>query len=191
MKYSTILITPLLMISIAQAKTQYAETTLTAFSTVDSTKAIGKILPTTALEIIKEDNNKMIVKLTGWQLNGESQMIYYSEGQKIISALFSKNTNNKVDKLESKNLDGDIWEKVVITTLVPVIEFESNLDSLNKKAKDLYQTNCSSCHSLPEVDHFSPIQWPSTLKEMGERTSLSKDEIELITQFLQKNTTKK
>lgn len=191
MKYLKLLILPCLFLSFAQAQTKYSAATLTTFSPSETTKKTGKILPTTPFEIVSQEGDKLIVKITGWYLNGQTQILYFSEGQKINAAVFAKDANNKVEKLESNTINGDTWEKVSITTMISEGEFENSVDTLNKKASDLYQNSCSVCHPTPDIDHFNPSQWPSVAGEMGSRTALSKEEIALLTQFLQKTTKNK
>ena len=190
MKYLKLLITLCLLMSFAQAQTNYSAATLTTFSLSETTKKTGKILPTTPFEILSQDGDKLTVKITGWYLNGQAQLLYFSEGKKINAAVFAKDAGNKVEKLESKTIDGATWEKVNITTMIIEGEFENSVDVLNQKASDLFKDNCSVCHPAPDIDHFNPSQWPSVAEEMGSRTSLSKEEITLLTQFLQKTTNK-
>jgi trimethylamine-N-oxide reductase cytochrome c-type subunit TorC len=174
--------------SFAQAEVKYLEATLTTFSLTETTKKTGRILPTTPFEIISKKDNKLIVKITGWYLNGEARILYFSKGKKIMSAVFAKNANNKVEKLETKDIDGSKWEKVSISTLISEGNYKDSIDVLMKKGSDLFQTNCSLCHPAPDINHFNPRQWPSVAKEMGSRTPLSKDEIALLSQYLQKTT---
>lgn len=185
LKWSAVLC---LLMSFAHAETKYSGSILTTFSLNESTKKSGKIFPTTPFEIVSKEGDKLTVKITGWQVNGQAQLLYFSEGKKINAAVFAKDASSKVEKLESKMIDDATWEKVSITTMIAEGEFENSVDALTKKASDLFKNNCSVCHPAPDIDHFNPSQWPSVAEEMGSRTSLSKEEIALLTQFLQKTT---
>ena len=188
MKCLKLLVLPFIFMSLAQAQPKYSEATLTTFSPTETTKKIGRILPTAPFEIIGKKDNKLLVQITGWNFNGENRILYSSEGEKIMSAVFAKNANNKVEKLETKVIDGDKWEKISISALIPEGKYEDSVNVLIKKASNLFQANCSLCHPAPDINHFNPRQWPSVAKEMGSRTPLSKDEIALLTQYLRKTT---
>lgn len=176
MKHSKVLLFSLLCLSsFLKAETKYSLQTLPTYSMSEPQTVIGKILPTTPFEIIGQNGNKTIIKITGCHLNGQAQILYFSEGEKIISSVSSKNSDQKIEKIKSLQLDGNMWEQVSITTAILENNFEISIDEINKKAKDLFQSSCSACHPTPELDHFNSSQWPSTMEEMGSRTPLTKD----------------
>lgn len=177
--------------TLLSAQTYYASKTIKAHSSQEDTKTSGKVLPSTPLEIIKKDGDKALVKLTGWNQNGLHRVMYFSKGKRIISAVFAKSAKYDLNKLESTTINGKSWDKVTITTWVDNKGLDKKIEPLYKKANDLYQTNCTVCHPAPDVNHFDANQWPSIMKDMGKNTALSKDDLLLITQYLQKHTHKK
>lgn len=178
------------MVSFAQAKKQYVAQTLVTYSTAKETKASGKILPTTPLEIIKTKGNKAFIKLTGWNKGKMSRILYYSKGERIISAAFSKKAKYEVVALKSEKINGKDWTKVTITTWIDNKNMTADIKALYGKASNLLQTNCGLCHAYHPTEEFSANQWPSVIKGMIPRTPLSKEEGLLITQYAQKHAKK-
>lgn len=179
----------LLAASFLYAEIQYTEVTIKAYpSSNDKDKYHGKILPSTKLDVKEEKSNKALVTIQGWTQNGVNRVIYYSKGERIISAAFSKKAEFKLEKIKEEMIKGKKWEKVNLTTWVEKKSFNKSKDEIYKKAINLYETNCTVCHPAPEVGHFTANQWPQIIKDMGSRTALAKDDLLLLTQYLQKNT---
>lgn len=177
-----------LVVSFLFAKPMYVENTIKAYSSSDGQKYQGKILPTTKLMVIKKQNSKAFVQIEGWTKNNRSQIIYYSKGKRILSVAFSKTAKFEIKKLSSEKFEENVWEKVLVSTWVEDKNLVKSIKPLYKKALNLFQSNCSICHPTPEINHFSPNQWPQVIKSMGERTALKKEELLLLTQYLQKHT---
>lgn len=192
MKPFRIMILSIFLSALCFAQTHYASQVIKTYSNKLENKASGKVLPSTSLEIIKKDGNKALVKITGWNQNAVSRIVYFSKGKRIISAVFAKNAKYELKKLGHKTIiDEKSWEKVSITTWIENKGLKDNIKVLYKKAKNLYQTNCSMCHPTPDINHFNANQWPAIIKSMASNTALNKNEQLLITQYLQKNTNKK
>lgn len=183
------IITTLLIASFLYAETQYIEQTIKSYpSSNSSDKYQGKILPSTKLLVKEETKDKALVSIEGWTQNGVNRVIYYSKGERIISAAFSKKAKFELKKIKSEMIKGKKWEKVNLTTWVEKKSFNDSKEEIYKKAKNIYESNCTVCHPAPEIGHFTVNQWPQITKDMGARTALSKDDILLLTQYLQKHT---
>ena len=190
MKKIYLFLTMFLLVTCVQAKTQYVAKTLPTYSTAKDTKATGKVLPTTALEVLKVDGDKALVKLTGWNKGKMTRILYHSKGERIISAALSKKAKYEVKVLKTENVKDDQWSNVTITTWVDNKDITKDLKSLYAKAADLYEKNCGLCHATHPAKEFTANQWPSVVKGMLPRTPLSKEEALLVTQYLQKNAKK-
>lgn len=189
MKKGYLFLAVFLLATFAQAKTQYVEQTLPTFSTTSDKKSSGKILPTTPLEVLKVEGDKAFIKLTGWNKGKVQRILYFSKGERIISAAFSKKAKYEVKVLKTETPKGakEEWHNVTITTWVDNKNLTDDLNALYGKASKLFQTNCGLCHAYHPTEEFSANQWPSVIKGMLPRTPLSKEEGWLITQFAQKH----
>lgn len=192
MKKIYLFISLLLLITSLQAKTQYVSKTLLTYQTAQDIKTSGKILPTTSLEILKTKGDKALVKLTGWQKGKMTRILYYSKGERIISAAFSKKAKFEIKVLKTILPKGSkkTWSNVTLTTWIDNKNLVNDLTALYSKANDLLQINCGLCHASHPTTEFSANQWPSVIKGMFPRTPLSKEEGLLITQYAQKHAKK-
>lgn len=192
MKKIYLFISLLLLVTSLQAKIQYVSQTLLTYQTAQGIKSSGKILPTTSLEILKTKGDKALVKLIGWQKGKMTRILYYSKGERIISAAFSKKAKLKIKVLKTIVPKGSkkTWSKVTFTTWIDNKNIVDDIDALYSKASDLLQTNCGICHAYHPTTEFSANQWPSVIKGMFPRTPLSKEEALLLTQYAQKHAKK-
>jgi trimethylamine-N-oxide reductase cytochrome c-type subunit TorC len=179
---------PLLLVaSLVEAKIQYLDKTTLAFSQLTDKKSSGKILTTTPLTVIKTKGDKALVKLTGWNQGNLKRILYYSKGNRIVAAVFSKSAKYThkvitVDKTTKKP-----WSKVEMTVWMEHKNLIDDVKPLFKKAQDLVQNNCGLCHNAHPAHEFTANQWPSVIKGMKPRTPLTKEQGLLITQFSQKH----
>lgn len=192
MKKASLLLAVLLLATLAQAKPQFAEKTLLTYSNPTDTQPSGKILPTTALEVIKTQGDKALVKLTGWNHGEINYILYATYGERIISAAFSKKAQYEVTTLKTETAaEGDKpWTQITLTTWVENKHMVKAIEPLYAKANSLYQTNCGLCHATHPTNEFDANQWPSVIQGMAPRTALNKDDELLITQFAQKHSKK-
>lgn len=187
MKKLTLLLTMILFSSMAQAQTQYVEKTLLTYSKAADVKKSGKILPTTPLEVLETKGNKAYVKLTGWNKGKTKRVLYFTKGERIIQAAFSKKAEYKHEIISTEKVGKHNWSKVTIKTWIDNKELTSDINALYGKASKLFQTNCGLCHAYHPTKEFSANQWPAVIKGMLPRTPLSKEQGWLITQFAQKH----
>lgn len=59
---------------------------------------------------------------------------------------------------------------------VPLEQLESG--------KALYQSRCGGCHMLYTPDHLGPDKWPTMVESMSERSKLTPEQAESISQYL-------
>lgn len=187
MKKSFLLISLLFLITSVQAKVQYVEKTIKAYSNTTDTKLSGKVLTTTPLEILKVEGDKALVKLTGWNQGKLKRIVYFSKGVRIISAAFSKKARYERKVLETDTTGKKPWHKIELTTWIENKNLIGDIKPLFAKAKDLMEVNCGLCHAFHPTHEFSANQWPAVIKGMAPRTPLNKDQILLISQYAQKH----
>ena len=169
---------------------QYAQTTLKTYSSVNDVKPSGKVLPTTGFEVLKLDGDKAQVKLIGWNKGKMARMLYFSKGERIISGAFSKKAKFDSNVLKTEKIGKNTWSKVTLITWIENKNLTSDIDALFSKANNLLETNCGLCHAVHPTKEFSANQWPSVIKAMIPRTSLSKEDGWLVTQYVQKHAKK-
>ena len=190
MKKTIIFLIICLSTTFAYANMKYAENTLKTYSSAGDAKASGKILPTTGVEILQIKGDKAQVKINGWNKGKMERVVYYSKGERIISAALSKKAKYDLKVLKSEQIGKDKWTKVILTTWIENKNLTDDIDALYSRASDLLQTNCGLCHAYHPTTEFSANQWPSVIKAMRPRSPLTKEEGWLITQYTQKHAKK-
>lgn len=59
----------------------------------------------------------------------------------------------------------------------------ATLDEL-KQGRELYINNCNKCHVLYSPDDYSVSNWNGIIPSMARKTSLSSQEVDLVTKYL-------
>lgn len=146
--------------------------------------AIGRLLPTAKIEILKNDGDFAQIKISGFIQNNKKQILYFNPDNRILNAAFKANSDIKYETInkQTNEVSTILWTQNT--------NFEKNYDELMKKANKLYADNCAMCHALHNINEFSANQWPAMLKAMIDRTTIEKEDRFLVEQFLQKNNNK-
>lgn len=165
---------------------QYATTVKTLYADAVSKKVIGKLLPTAEVEVLKEEGNRVLISISGYQDSGKPA-IYFVAGKRILNAGFDGKAGVEFKKLGSEVVDGKTYEKVSTTVWTDKSNLVGDVAPLYAKAKELFSQNCSMCHGLHPEKEFSANQWPSMFKSMAGRTGIDKNDYQLVIEYLQKN----
>lgn len=144
---------------------------------------IGKVLPTSKVEILEKSGDKVKVKVEGYVKEGRENAIYFVPKKRILVAALKKGSGYKLNTISK---DGD-WKKVSLEVYIKDGGFEKEIKPLYKKADKLFSDNCGLCHALHPTTEFTANQWPSMIKAMKSRTPLTKNQVFLVTQYLQKH----
>lgn len=155
------------------------------YSDATSTKVIGKLLPTNAIEVLGEEGDRVKFKIKGYQNPTAPNVIYFTDKARIFSLAFSKTATPDI-KVDVKGENGK-WNSVSVDAYTSKSDLESKVEPMMEKAQKLYSDNCSICHTLNTADHFTANQWPATFRGMSDRTPIQKDEVWLVIEYLQKN----
>lgn len=146
---------------------------------------LGTINPATPLTFISQQDSKRTVTVNGYQMQGAEKIIYAAEGKRTVIAILSDagQAALKVGDFKEDNY-GNQWRKVSLQATIdaPVL---AKLDSLWRHAEQLDTAYCSTCHAKIASDHFTVNAWPSIAKSMGERTSISAEDLEILTKYFQ------
>jgi trimethylamine-N-oxide reductase cytochrome c-type subunit TorC len=171
------------------AKAAFAITTVSLYLVAD-TKADsqGSLMPSAPVDVLGREGDFFKVKISGWQQEGVDRIAYYAPGKRIPSALFRPDAIGKLKKGEvSKDADtGQAWTRVEIEAYVPRDKFVADLAPIWSYAAELVSANCASCHPI-DLGHFTANQWTGVIKSMQPRTSMSPEELRLLTQYAQKH----
>lgn len=167
------------------AEVSYSNSIKMLYASPTDSKVIGKLLPTSKVEILEKTGDRVKVKIEGFVQKGKEQAIYFVEGKRILVAAFKKADMPEL-KVEKK---GD-WDQVSLVTYTTNSDFEADLKPMMERAAKMYSENCSMCHALHDINDYNANQWPSVFKSMVNRTGIEKNDRFLITEYLQKTTKK-
>lgn len=114
--------------------TAYTDEVVSLYLNKDDTKVIGRLLPTNPFEVLKSENNRVLLKIDGYVNPKAPSVIYFNDSQRIIVAAFSKNTKlNFSQRITGKN---GKWDKVSLEIWADKKEFVM----LSTKKKNLQLT---------------------------------------------------
>ena len=176
----------LALVSLGFAKNEvYSDKVVPLYLDKGDTKAVGRLLPTNAFEVLKTDGDKVLLKISGFVNPQAPSVLYFNDSQRIMVAAFGKNTPPKLKNVV-KGKNGK-WDKASIEVWADKGEFaKSNADML-ARAKTIYMENCGVCHTPHKENEFTANQWPATFNGMVLRTGIDQDDRWLIIEYLQKN----
>ena len=108
------------------ASVNYTDVVKDVYGDASSTKSIGRLLPTNAVEILQTSGNRAQIKVKGYQNPAVSNVVYFADGARIISVAFAKTApfDIKVIK-EGKN---GKWNEVETTVFVQKDGFSTDVN---------------------------------------------------------------
>lgn len=173
-------------IAIASAA-QYATEVKNLYADSNGTKVVGKLLPTTEVQILKQENGKVLLAVEGYAEAGSDLAVYFVPGKRILNVGLTKGSGITLQTLSSTQVDGKAYNKVKLEAWSEEGALSEDLNGLLAQAKDMYEQNCSMCHGLHSVKEYTANQWPSMFKSMAGRTTIDKKDYQLVVAYLQKN----
>lgn len=156
------------------------------YADLQDTKAIGKLLPTAEVKVLQEEKSRIKVQISGYQ-DENTSVLYFTAGKRILNAVFDKKAKVIFKTGKTQEVDGKQYTKVETEVWMDKKFLTQQLQPLFDQAKDLFEQNCSMCHSLHQPKEFNSNQWPSVFKSMVNRTGIDKKDYQLVIQYLQKN----
>lgn len=143
------------------------------------------MLPTNPFEVLKEDKDKVLIKINGYVNPKSPSVIYFNDYQRIIVAAFSKNTKLKFNqRISGKN---GKWDKISLEIWADKKEFAKDDKQMLNRANELFANNCGICHALHPQKEFTANAWPAVFRSMADRTGIDKKDRWLVIEYLQKN----
>ena len=173
--------------SLFAGEIKYASEVKSLFASEDGSKTIGRLLPTTEVEVLKESKGKVLLKIKGWSDTGSASVLYAVPGHRILNAAFTRGVEVPSKVLDSKKVGDKEYKYYEVEVYAENKALVKDVKPLYEEAKALYTENCSMCHSLHKTTEFKANQWPSVIKSMLSRTAIPKDKSFLVIQYVQKN----
>ncbi|WP_318474236.1 NapC/NirT family cytochrome c [Photobacterium leiognathi] len=167
----------------------YSIATQPFFMTKDDEYNQGNLMPSTKVDVISREGDRVQATISGWQQDGVDSVIYAAKGKRIISALLSDDSKKvlKENGTETDPATGLVWHKVSLDVWADNKSFVDNEAPLWAYSSNLMNSNCTGCHGLTALDHYNANQWIGVIKAMETRTSLTKEQSRMLTQYVQKH----
>lgn len=172
---------------VGQAKAVFTLRSKPLFADKDGQDKVGVALPGTKLDVLDRSGDMLKVKLSGWRQDDVPQMVYAASGQRIFSAAFDTAGIDSIKVLSSElNQDTEqTWDKVEAEAWMAKDTLAVDEGEVWNYAGEMYSSNCSTCHSLRDPDHYLANQWIGNLDSMKRYASLDKEEYRLVLKYLQ------
>lgn len=164
-----------------------AATSATLYAREDVSSSFGKLMPGAAMRKGRVGTSGLEqVTFDGWSPQGDMGILYEAPGQRVIVAKLNT-SGRSIGSVAGTMTDayGTVWTHVVVRGWVDRSQVTPDLSAIWAAAQSLYASRCSTCHALHNPEEFSADQWPGILTPMAQRAGLSKQEKQLITQYLQ------
>lgn len=147
----------------------------------------GKFLGGAEARVLAKQDDRLQLEINGWQPQTSQSVIYQEKGQRVIMAALGDKAiaATQRGKAQTDPKTDQVWLPVSLTVWTDANELNLDQDVLWSYSLSAYQTSCSSCHTLPDKDHYTANQWVGTLNSMKRFTSFNDDEYRLILSYLQ------
>lgn len=147
----------------------------------------GTLFPAAPLTILRRDQGKVEARLSGWQQQDVPTLIYAAPGKRIISAVIEEDTSSHINILASQTdaQTGTVWQQVSLDIWLPPGALIDDQQKIWQYASGLMSANCTGCHGLTPSNHFTANQWIGVMKGMAARTSLDKEQLRVLTLYVQ------
>ena len=171
----------------AQATRLYAVTTQPFRLAADAAQSAGTLFPATEIVVLQRSGDQLQARLSGWQQQDVPGMLYAAPGKRIISAVLDTRAAEQVGRIASQtdSATGQQWHQVALTVWLPKSALIDDRQKIWQYAAGLMSANCTGCHGLTALDHFTANQWIGVMKGMASRTSLDEEQLRLLTQYAQ------
>ncbi|HEY3982599.1 NapC/NirT family cytochrome c [Cedecea sp.] len=172
------------------ATTLYSTATQPFWLSMDSKQHnAGNLMPSTKLSVVSREGEMVEAEVSGWQQDGVSEVFYAAAGKRILSVLLGEEAQSKIKTLSSKTDPGTglVWSKVVLRVWLPRQQLIDKPEPIWHYAAEMMSANCTGCHGLTALDRFNANQWIGVVKGMAPRTSLTQEQLRVLTQYVQQH----
>ncbi|MDW9426978.1 cytochrome C, partial [Yersinia enterocolitica] len=173
----------------ATATTLYTIATEPFFMNAGDSHNAGNLMPSTEVEVVKQQGDQVLVDVKGWQQDGVAEVFYAAQGKRILSVLLGEDAQKALKTLNTQtdpetNL---VWHQVALQVWLPKKQLVDDQQKIWRYAADMMSANCTGCHGLTALDRFNANQWIGVIKGMAPRTSLTQEQLRVMTQYVQKH----
>ena len=163
-------------------------TSIFAAASADADK-VGNVMPMTEVYNLGVEGDFVKVKLVGWQAGRSARGQYAAFGQRILNASLRKSALENVAKGEVRFYEdgGQDWVKTSFEGYIEKSQLTGSEALLSETSNTLYQNQCGSCHATNEFKAKNSLEWQEVVLAYKDKTGLSKEEVRLMTRFLQIN----
>ncbi len=149
-------------------------------------KTMGTVQTATPLNIIKEKNNSVLVKVEGWSAEGSETIIFKKVGQRVIYAILDENSIKNIKTIKTVLDDYETpWNQVTINVWIKKENIVKDINIIWEEASTIFNGRCGGCHPVPELQHFTANQWPGVVKSMKDRAGLIPNEFQSVVKYVQ------
>ncbi len=138
--------------------------------------------------VVDASGKQPIVLLQGYQMQGSENTLYLAAGQRLALATLSEEGIKALTVNGEWQADeyGNQWRQASLQGALtnPALADRKPLWQYAEKLDDTY---CAGCHAPIAADHYTVNAWPSIAKGMGARTSMSENELDILTRYFQYN----
>lgn len=151
------------------------------------TNSAGTLFPSAPVIPLRHQGSLTEARLEGWQQDGVTGVIYGAPGRRIIRAVLDENSQQQLKTLGSQtdSQTDTQWHHVALTAWFPSEVLIANQQKIWQYASDLMSANCTGCHGLTALDHFTANQWIGVMKGMASRTALNEEQLRILTLYAQ------
>lgn len=171
------------------ATTLYTIATEPFFLQPQDSHNAGNLMPSTEVHVLKQDGDKVLARVDGWQQDGVSEVFYAAQGKRILSVLLGEEARKQLttgDTLTDAET-GLVWHQVALQVWLPRKQLIDDQQKIWRYSAEMMSTNCTGCHGLTALDRFNANQWIGVIKGMAPRTSLTQEQLRVLTQYVQKH----
>ena len=150
------------------------------------TKTIGTVQTATPLNIIKEKNSSLLVKVMGWSAEGSETIIFKKVGERVIYAILDENSVKDIKIIKTVLDDYETpWNQVTINLWIKKENAVKDINIIWDEASALFNGRCGGCHPVPDLHHFTANQWPGIINSMKNRAGLMPNEFQSVVKYVQ------
>ncbi|VTP64888.1 Cytochrome c-type protein TorC [Serratia rubidaea] len=171
------------------ATTLYTIATEPFFLQPQDSHNAGNLMPSTEVHVLKQDGDKVLARVDGWQQDGVSEVFYAAQGKRILSVLLGEEARKQLttgDTLTDAET-GLVWHQVALQVWLPRKQLIDDQQKIWRYSAEMMSANCTGCHGLTALDRFNANQWIGVIKGMAPRTSLTQEQLRVLTQYVQKH----
>lgn len=153
----------------------------------DTATPAGTLFPASSLIPLRRDGTLLEARLEGWQQDGVAGVIYAAPGRRIIRAVLDENAWSQL-KTKGSQTDSQtetLWHQVSLVLWLPSDSVIAEQQKIWQYASTLMSANCTGCHGLTALDHFTANQWIGVMKGMAPRTALNEEQLRILTLYAQ------